>query len=215
LHGLKNPLAGLQAFIASGREGTVDDSQWQEADAAAQRMRSMIHEILDLLREDEGFGVADLTLREVTQMVAARVRPTVDEHRVRFELQEGPGSQSLPSRVGQLTCLVLVNLVENAIEATPPGGVVQLSARASESGVAFQVRDQGPGISEPQAARIFTPGQTTKANGSGLGLALCRQIARHLGAELTLIQNNGSGCAFELLLPPTLAPDPAAAAATP
>ena len=200
LHCLKNPLAGLQDFVSSRGEGDNDAGQWKEAEAAAARMRKMINGILDLLREDGGFGSCDLSLREMGAAVCERIKPVAEERRVEF-LMRIECEQSLPSRVAQLTSLILVNLIENGIEATPPGGVVQLSMSQSADGLSLQVQDQGGGIPRELEPRLFSPVRSTKTNGSGLGLALCSQIAKQLGAELALKQNSPTGCRFELRLP--------------
>ena len=70
----------------------------------------------------------------------------------------------------------LVNLVLNAIQATPAGGWVRVSCYREEERIVFAVEDNGPGIDDHMRERIFEPFFTTKATGSGLGLALA-----HLG----------------------------------
>jgi signal transduction histidine kinase len=83
---------------------------------------------------------------------------------------------------------VLVNLVLNAIEASPPGGEVTITIKDS----AVHVDDRGPGLSPD--ARLFESGYTTKPGGSGVGLVVARSLAERMGARLRLDNREGGGC---------------------
>lgn len=97
---------------------------------------------------------------------------------------------------------VLVNLVQNAIEASPRGETVTLSiARESDGRVAVHVDDRGPGISPEVAPRLFASGFTTKEGGSGIGLVVARSLAERLNGALSLANRAGGGCRATLLLP--------------
>ncbi len=65
----------------------------------------------------------------------------------------------------------------------------------------MEVQDEGTGVPPGIAARLFTPCSSTKQGGSGIGLAISHQLARHLGAELDLKQSSPQGCIFRLVLP--------------
>jgi two-component system sensor histidine kinase FlrB len=97
--------------------------------------------------------------------------------------------------------LILVNLLENAIEATPVGGAVALSAGRAAERLQFWVRDSGPGYPEHLRGQLFLPCQSTRDGGSGIGLAISKQIADHLGATLELAETSAAGCVFILALP--------------
>jgi signal transduction histidine kinase len=200
LHGLKNPLAGLEDFVCTRGEGQEGSARWEQAEAAANRMRTMIQDILGLLRDEDGFDSCDLSLADLGSMVLTKVQPLGQEHGVQFQMNLRSEHQ-LPSRVAQVTSLILANLIQNAMEATPAGGLVELNALETPKGLSFEVRDQGPGIPQELAPRLFTPGRSTKPNGSGLGLALCKQMAKQIGADLTLKESTGSGATFALMLP--------------
>lgn len=79
---------------------------------------------------------------------------------------------------------LLINLVKNAIEAGSPVGTLYLSIEPQQQHICIQLFDQGHGLFNP--ADLFVPFYTTKPQGQGIGLSLCRQIARTLGGELTL-----------------------------
>jgi signal transduction histidine kinase len=102
---------------------------------------------------------------------------------------------------------VLINLLTNAIEATPAGGRVTVTGvhRADDgrSGVALEVRDTGSGIPENVLPRIFDPFFSTKParEGAGLGLAICRDLVRSNGSEIRVASTVGTGTTFTIWMP--------------
>lgn len=122
------------------------------------------------------------------------------EARVPVLLRPGP-AQQVEADPDQLQHL-LQNLLSNAAEATlerPGAGPVEISWRLEAGELLLEVKDDGPGIANP--GNLFVPFFTTKKGGSGIGLALCRQIAEAHGGSLTLGPGAGGGCVAELRLP--------------
>jgi signal transduction histidine kinase len=102
---------------------------------------------------------------------------------------------------------VLINLLTNAIEATPPGGRVEVTGASQADdgrpGVALTVRDTGSGIPADVLPRIFDPFFSTKParEGVGLGLSICRDLARSNGSEINVASTPGEGTTFTVWLP--------------
>jgi len=96
---------------------------------------------------------------------------------------------------------VLLNLVLNAIEASPDGAHVELAAHMESGRLSIEVCDQGNGISAEASERIFDPFFTTKATGSGLGLAISSMIVAHHGGALSFRNNDAHGATFCIELP--------------
>ncbi len=97
--------------------------------------------------------------------------------------------------------LLFTNLLLNAGEASPAGGVVEVVARTEAFHVVVEVRDEGAGISGDQLARVWEPLYTTKPDGTGLGLPIARQIAEAHGGTLTLENGQESGFTSRVRLP--------------
>lgn len=96
---------------------------------------------------------------------------------------------------------VLLNLVTNAYEAMPAGGVVTLNAEPQPAAVRLTVADTGAGMDDETRRRLFEPFYTTKTKGIGLGLAVARRIVEAHGGALTAESRPGAGAAFTLTLP--------------
>ncbi len=121
-----------------------------------------------------------------------------------------------------LVSQALLDLVTNAAEAQERGGTVELRARTESEALVVAVADSGPGVAPAERERIFEPFYTTKASGTGLGLAMAERIARAHGGAIRLVPGagagpRGAGACFELVLPrdPLAAPERNAARASP
>jgi PAS domain S-box-containing protein len=127
------------------------------------------------------------------------------ETRTTVEVVPGPDLE-LQADAAQLE-QVIINLVKNAVEATPDAGqpgeptcCVRAGWRVLPGSVEIFIEDDGPGIANPQ--NLFVPFFTTKPSGSGIGLVLCRQIAENHGGSLTLENREGAtGCIARIRLP--------------
>jgi signal transduction histidine kinase len=95
----------------------------------------------------------------------------------------------------------LLNLLKNAHESGSRPGEVGLLVKLTAGALRIEVRDRGPGMSDAVLTQALVPFYSTKRNGTGLGLALAREIAEAHGGRITLANRDGGGLAVALILP--------------
>ncbi|MGA2244066.1 MAG: HAMP domain-containing sensor histidine kinase [Verrucomicrobiota bacterium] len=199
IHGLKNPLSGLQNFVrdrAAGN-GHHDADDWEEAAKTTQRMQDLISRIVGVLQQQGTAATYEIAFTELGELLANRMRPAIQAAGVRWETTVS-AEGNVTGREADLILLILENLAQNAVEATPAGKVVNCSIRSRGSGIVAQIKDEGPGLTAAAKERLFSPCTSAKKNGSGIGLAISQQLAKHLGAELRLAISSAQGTCFEL-----------------
>ncbi len=202
IHGLRNPLSGLQSFMTgrNANPGEETEMDWDVAISTTQRMQALINETVRVLREQDGVTEYELSLEEILELLCSKSLPIARQHGVEFQAQ-ADGDAEFNNRDANLIVLILENLINNAIQATPAGRVVTLEIAKRRDSVHCEVRDQGPGLPEHLKNRLFQPCQSTKAGGTGIGLAISKQLANSFGAELELKSNTSAGCVFALAIP--------------
>jgi PAS domain S-box-containing protein len=212
-HEVSQPLHAAKIFAEAARRNLQsggDDRVNKAIECTAQISEAITRtvQIIRRLREytrGQPFQVEQLAVnelvREALELVAHEVR------RVGVAVKLNLAS-SLPKVVGDRIQLeqLLVNLLKNACEAmeqTPPGGrVLQISAAPCEGGVCLAIRDAGVGIAEADVPRLFEAFYTTKPEGMGMGLVLCKSIADAHGIDLRFEKNeDGPGVTFRLAIP--------------
>jgi signal transduction histidine kinase len=111
----------------------------------------------------------------------------------------------LPLQFGSAQALqqVVLNLATNALQAMPEGGTLLCRTRCltDPPRVALWVADSGPGIAAEELPHLFEPFHTTRQEGAGLGLALCREIVQQHGGRIELDHLDGWGAVFRVTLP--------------
>jgi signal transduction histidine kinase/CheY-like chemotaxis protein len=230
-HELRTPINAIVNGAASLEGGSEADRSTAALIAdAGLMMRAQLNDLLDLSKIEAGrmgVEVVDHDLRALISNTVRFWRNTARAKGLRLTLrgaQAGPQwVRGDPMRVRQ----VLNNLISNAIKFTAEGEVtvtVTTLARHNRRFVSIEVCDTGPGLTEDQIARLFSPYEqlglkTARAfGGTGLGLAISRDLARLMGGDLKALDGGGCGACFTLTLPapegaPLPAVDTAAAAA--
>jgi len=209
-HELKNPIFPIQLSIETLRRA-LDQDGAQDAARFQSLFRESSDTILDELRslraiveEFSQFArmppprLAPTDLGELVERVLALYRARAAT--VKIETSLAPGLPTVPAD-RDLLARALGNLVANALEAMPDGGTLAVKTRAAEEGVALEVSDTGPGLTEEQRTRLFTPYYTTKKGGTGLGLAIVQGIVSDHGGRIQVQSTPGAGTTFTLVLP--------------
>jgi signal transduction histidine kinase len=204
LHGLSNPLAGIEGFVKAGVGGdgpeATDGEAWREAAETTRRLRAMVNEATALIAAERTAGAPDLSADEVVSGAVGRTAESA--RRAGVAVQVGTvDAGELDGRVASLGGLVLVNLLENAVQASSRGAVVRITGAAAPGAIAFDVTDQGPGLAPAVRDQLFRPVTSTKPGGGGIGLALSHELARLAGGALELVSTSPAGTTFRLTLP--------------
>ncbi|QWC86227.1 DUF4173 domain-containing protein [Nocardioidaceae bacterium] len=218
-HELRTPVAALRAVLENLADGVVPADQ-RRLDAAlsqAERLSGLVDDLLDLGRLDAGLVPLrrdEVAVDELIEAVLAEVRDA-DGSDVALEADVSadlvwPGDRA---RLHQ----ALTNLVVNAVQHSPGGGRVEVSARIDRSEplgadgrltgprLVFDVRDEGPGIGADRRERVFDRFETSAptGGGTGLGLAIARWVAVLHGGSLHAVDpDSGRGAQLQLTLPP-------------
>jgi signal transduction histidine kinase len=202
VHGLRNPLAGLQAFIGSVGDRPVPSDDRAEAQATLRRMRTLIDGVVRVLRDSGGVSEFEMEVGELLPRVLHRLDPAAQARGVRV-LHRSDSRRRLPNREANILLLVLENLAGNAIEAAPDQSEVTVVALdGSDGGLIVRVTDAGSGIPASVHGHLFEPTVSTKPGGSGLGLAITRQLALSVGGDVVLECTGPTGSTFAVQLPP-------------
>jgi nitrogen fixation/metabolism regulation signal transduction histidine kinase len=213
-HELKNPLFPIQLSIETLRRALGQEPE-AEADAAGQAFRALFRDSSETILQE--LGALRRIIEEFSQfarMPQPELRPTdvnevvgrvLDLYRPRadgvsLEAELAPGLPEV-SADPDLLARALGNLVGNAFDAMAGGGVLRVRTAREPEGVRIEVEDTGPGLTDEQRTRLFTPYYTTKRGGTGLGLAIVQGIVSDHGGRIQVRSAPGEGTAFTLLLP--------------
>jgi signal transduction histidine kinase len=164
-----------------------------------QRLEHLSEEYLRVARLPEPRMEADDVATAVREIVAF-ARPEIEQARCTVEIHVEPDLRPALFDENQLR-QALLNLLRNAREAMPDGGLIDVRVEAAGMSVVIDVDDRGGGIPEPIRARVFDPFFSTKGEGTGLGLAITRHIVEAHGGNVTCERREGGGTRFRIALP--------------
>lgn len=204
-HEVNNPLAGIKSLCAALRSGRVVGRRADTYHAAIEdgltRIEQTVRALLDYARPTQGPTRA-LDLHAITTACLRLIRATFNKKSVEVDVRFGATEwQVMGDRHGLLQALM--NVLLNALHASPSGGRVTLRAEGIDDRVALHVEDDGPGIPAEHLGRICDPFFSTKAEGegTGLGLSVTQSILARNGGELQVGNTADRGARISFLLP--------------
>jgi signal transduction histidine kinase len=220
-HELRTPLTGLSGYLDLILDGHVDDKAierefLERGRSIVESMSALVGDLLELSRLESGSLVlesAPFSVADALHTVGSGLLPIALDRGVHL-------ATTPPARIRTATAdrrrveQILTNLAANALKYGADGGEVELTGRFDGQVAIVAVRDEGPGVSIEDRARIFDRFYRMvdheRVTGTGLGLSISRDLARAMGGDLDVASVLGVGSAFVLVLPGPSAPvDPA------
>jgi two-component system sensor histidine kinase BaeS len=211
-HELRTPLTSIKGYM----EGVIDGvlpaqaETFQQVYREADRLQRLVHDLQELSRVEAGTFDLELKPTPVVRLadtVVVRLGRQFEEKGVALETDipaNVPPVRVDEDRIGQ----VLLNLLGNALQYTPPGGRVRLSARREGDRVRFSVEDTGVGIPAEHLPHVFErfyrvdKSRSRAAGGSGIGLTIARHLVEAQGGEIRATSEGpGRGSTFSVTLP--------------
>lgn len=210
-HELRTPLTSIRGYLdlyvagAFREDGQLDDVV-RRMQGEAGRMQALVEELLELARFDEGRSI-EVATTDLGRLVADVAANAAAAHPDRSIAAPSPSSDGVVVRADAARITQVVTLlVDNALTHAPEASV-ELVVESTDGGALVAVVDDGPGMTEDDAARVFTRffrGDASRARssgGSGLGLSIAAAIVEAHQGELRLLTEPGAGCRFEIELP--------------
>ena len=210
-HEFKTPLTSIKA-VTTDLLSNPDESLSQQqrglvaiADEGADRLDRLVTEAIQLARIEGGKFQLNRGIHFPSSLISAALRQTkslTDGRDLKVQMAD---DLPLVFVDAELIVLIIAHLIDNAVKYSRPGGPVLIGAQVCEKDVIVQVTDQGPGISQDEQTRIFdkfyrgSNGQHIK--GTGMGLAIAREIIRAHGKEIWVKSNPDQGSEFCFSLP--------------
>lgn len=215
-HEINNPLAiikesaGFMRMVLEGA-GQIPEKEMlfkglDKIEKSVDRARRITHQLLGYVRK-HGHELTPVDIRQLTEDTVVLIKQKTQAKKVSVQWDIAPKEPMLmytdPFQVRQ----VLINLLENAVDAVETGGQIRLSLTRKDQSVCLQVRDNGSGIAPENMAKIFDPFFTTKPNvsenesGTGLGLFVAHKIMSGLSGSIHVESEPGHGATFSICLP--------------
>ncbi|MBI4657283.1 MAG: cyclic nucleotide-binding domain-containing protein [Verrucomicrobia bacterium] len=206
VHDFKNPLnvVGIAADLAAMENATIEMRQMARSRIRRQidRLTAMINELLEFTRGSEGPSIlAQTNYREFVTRLIEEIRAEIGAPSISLEFENEPPSIPIlidPVRLSHL----LINLINNSVDAMPDGGRIKLRFAVSEKELITEVVDTGRGIAPEIFPRLFEAFATYgKSQGTGLGLSICKRIIEDHQGRIEARNEPGGGAVFSFALP--------------
>ena len=215
-HEIRNPLTGIAAGVQYlARTLATDQPQRENLDFILSEIRRLDRIVQDLfdITHPRMLRFESMPMDDAARRAAQSLKALADGRQVRIELTIEPRTPAVPHDPDQLQ-QVLINLIKNGIEASPPDSVLEVTVgpgapatggrrtlAAPAPSAVVRVSDRGGGISAEHLKTIFEPFFTTKPGGTGLGLYISHDIVKRHGGNLTVHSEPGRGTTVTVELP--------------
>ena len=204
-HEIRNPLGAMKGLTQLAQEELPADhaaqTQLRTVVNEAERLEKLVTDLLDFARTKEP-QISEFNLAELLSDIKTMLQSRLDASKAALQFSIDPNPFYLRSDPAGLR-QVLLNVLINAIDATPANGVVALTAmhEKDHKSILIRIDDSGEGFGQKNPEELFQPFVTTKARGTGLGLAVSKQIVESLGGSLNLENLPQGGARCSIMIP--------------
>ncbi len=205
-HQLRTPLSTALLYAGHLSSETLATQERRNfAAKTTERLHHLEQLICNMLQfvKGETMPVDEVKLSALLHELQRTVAPQMRRRGLQFSIQDNSMGISLNVNREALSSAVM-NLLDNAMQASPVGGFVTLTCEVTEADVWLAVGDDGPGIDPALQGRVFEPFFTTRTEGTGLGLAIVHNVIRSMQGEIRVDSAPGAGSRFTVRLPRTI-----------
>lgn len=204
-HEVRNPLGGMALYVGLLREELHDQPTPRGYAERIERelgyLERVVNDFLDFARV-RPLEAASVNPREEIEAVLALCAPEAERRGIELAVRVEDSLAEVTWDAERIR-RALLNLLQNAIQASGQGGRVEVALASVRDGLRLSVCDRGTGIPDDLRERIFEPFFTTRQQGTGLGLALVKRIVQSHGGRIAVRSKVGEGTVFEIELPQT------------
>jgi len=201
-HQLRTPLSAALLYASNAARSDLPEERRQSQLEKATRCLHDLEQLIgDMLQFARGASAAEdrVPVAGLLDSVRTALSPVLGEHQ---RLHISPVEDRLCFAGNrEAVAGALLNLANNALQHAGPGARVEITAQRNGTDIEFRVSDNGPGVAAEDRERIFEPFFTSRPDGTGLGLAVARSVARAHRGDIRLIGEPRTGCCFVLHLP--------------
>jgi signal transduction histidine kinase len=202
-HEIKNPLASMKGsvdILASEIPPEHDKREFVDIlEKELDRLNEVLSEFLQFARPSRP-DRRPCDLREVIDSIRLLCSKEANRRGVTIESQYESSLPELELDAAQVQQAIL-NIVLNGIQAMPDGGRLSIRVARRDDVIGIEVRDEGVGVSPENRSRLFDPFFTTKDGGTGLGMAIARNLIQGHGGDIRLVEDDRRGATFQVVLP--------------
>ncbi|MFS0725947.1 ATP-binding protein [Paenibacillus sp. 1P07SE] len=199
-HEIRNPLTSLKGFLQLISTGRTDQGRYYDImKSELTRIESIVSELL-MLSKPQLVELKCCDARQIMKESLAILAPQANLYNIIFQVDYGEAPLWLRCVEDQIK-QVMINILKNAIEVMPEGGIIRIACTLADSQVQIRIEDEGPGLNEEQLAKMGQPFYTTKDRGTGLGLMVSYKIIDNHKGSIIMSSEVGSGTVCDIRLP--------------
>ncbi|HID66483.1 MAG TPA: PAS domain-containing sensor histidine kinase [Aquificaceae bacterium] len=202
-HQINNPLASIIGYAEFLLMQTQDDNFREKLEVIISQARKCSETMRFLLELGKPMGNEAKYVNpvDITLETLRILQPKAKKCQINLEFEGFIGNERIYTFPWQLE-QVLINIIDNAIDASPKGSKVKVIVKEQNGYITWEVRDEGKGIPDDELDKIFEPFYSTKENGTGLGLTIAKRMIEGMGGKIDIYRNeNGKGTVVIISIP--------------